>query len=100
MATKWFKAGEIPVDGGQMMFVDPSYLREGIDFEEVISRQLQTGALTALRVNDEAVIPLAAVFNTGHGDGLYPVELEIDEMGTVCAARIIFTAESEIEEIE
>ena len=50
--------------------------------------------------SDEAVIPLAAVFDTGIGDGLYPVELEIDEMGTVCAARIIFAAESEIEEIE
>ena len=96
MATKWIEIGTIPVDSGKMMLVDPCYVRDGIDYGHIIAGRKGNGNLTSLRENDEAVIPLAAVFDTGIGDGLYPVELEIDEDGyTVCAARIIFLEESD-----
>jgi len=96
MATKWIEIGTIPVASGQMMLVDPCYLLRGVDYKHVLSERQGNGNLTSLRENDEAVIPLAAVFDTGIGDGLYPVEIELDDDGyTVCAARIIFLEESE-----
>ena len=51
MATKWIEIGTIPVDGGQMMFVDPCYLEKGIDYRHVIAGRKRFGNLTSLREN-------------------------------------------------
>ena len=50
MATKWIEIGTIPVDGGQMMFVDPC-LEKGIDYRHLIAGRKRYGNLTSLREN-------------------------------------------------
>jgi hypothetical protein len=83
--TAWQRIGEIPVDSGQVVLVDP---RCGEDVAGYVM-----DALTFEPVANELGIPLAVVVSTGLGDGFYPVEARFSEAGgavRVAEVRIRF----------
>ena len=70
----WVKIGEISVDTGQMVIVDPVYTSVVDDNDPVwkISGKHKFGQLSF-----DNGIPAAVVFNTGVGDGTFPVRAKI-----------------------
>lgn len=102
--------GQFAVDSGQAMIGDPCYLddwkpwnADKDDFNEHINREGEYGYLGACnatlgkgfgQIGGES----AVVFQTGYGDGLYPVYANINEDGRVGMIVIDFTGEYEVEE--
>ena len=95
--------GYVWVDSGQMMLGDPYYLREWAGHEFATDRPGEysyAGACTTTCSAESAGIiggdsrgkfeGRAAVFETGYGDGVYPVEVTYNNEGRVVAATIVF----------
>ena len=57
----WNIIGEAPVDSGQLMICDPGYLKQ---------------------FKKEEVKKLGVIFNSGFGDGIYPIEALVKNYGT------------------
>jgi hypothetical protein len=76
--TKWQRIGEIPVDSGQVVLVDPvnSGRVHGYEMDSSLSYELvENGA--------------ALVLSTGLGDGTCPVEARLQEVaGAVRIAEV------------
>lgn len=97
--------GEFSVDSGQAMVGDPCYLEEWKpwnseedNFEDHVNKVGEygyLGACNATLTNNFGQIGgmNAVVFNTGYGDGLYPVYAHINEDGRVGMVVIDFTGE-------
>jgi hypothetical protein len=95
-------AGYFSVDSGQAMVGDPCYLDqwktdEGLewDLQGKIGQYSYQGASATTIENSygELGIGSAVVFNTGYGDGYYPVFVQMNEDGRVSKVVIDFEGE-------
>jgi|KBSSwiS6_1023812.scaffolds.fasta_scaffold04049_6 hypothetical protein len=88
-STEWQQIGEVSVDTGRLVLVDPMNLDDVIDHVgEVIDQEVPESMTYELVTNDYGVA-VAQVFSTGLGDGLYPVEARFEEAeGSVRIAEI------------
>jgi hypothetical protein len=95
-------AGYFSVDSGQAMVGDPCYLDqwktnegEEWDLEGKIGQYSYQGASATTIENSygELGIGTAVVFNTGYGDGYYPVFVEMNEDGRISKVVIDFEGE-------
>jgi hypothetical protein len=96
------QAGWFSVDSGQAMVGDPCYLdqwktNEGDEWnlEGKIGEYSYQGASATTIENSygELGIGTAVVFNTGYGDGYYPVYVQMNEDGRVSKVVIDFEGE-------
>jgi hypothetical protein len=96
------QAGWFSVDSGQAMVGDPCYLDqwktnegEAWDLEGKIGQYSYQGASATTIENSygELGIGTAVVFNTGYGDGYYPVFVEMNEDGRISKVVIDFEGE-------
>jgi hypothetical protein len=88
-STEWQRIGDVPVDTGRLVLVDPMNLDDVIDHVgEVIDQEVPESMTYELVTNDYGVA-VAQVFSTGLGDGLYPVAARFEEAeGSVRIAEI------------
>lgn len=68
--------GHVSVDSGQIVLVDPCYVEQGLDYEEVCNTTLSDDQAGAW-MNGHAVAT-----STGYGDGSYPVYVEYEDAGS------------------
>jgi hypothetical protein len=96
--------GSFGVDSGQAMVGDPCYLdqwktNEGEEWnlEGKVGEYSYQGASATTIANDVGVLGhgTAVVFNTGYGDGVYPVYAQFDEDGRVAKIVIDFIGDEE-----
>ena len=96
---KWIKIGDVGVDSGQLMIVDPCYLSdwEGTEYleEKVVDDSFsyngccRKGGKPSKNFNYENGNPgRAVVFNSGYGDGLYEVWARLED-GSIAEIRIV-----------
>lgn len=94
--------GEVWVDSGQVMIVDPCYLDSwgGNDFNGTVPETIKKGAFSYQGACEVTCSPAqagqlehgAVVSSSGYGDGVYPVYAEFDGDGvTVNRLTIDFT---------
>ena len=97
--------GSFSVDSGQAMVGDPCYLdqwktNEGEEWNlegKVGDYSYQGASATTLASNaGELGIATAIVFNTGYGDGLYPVYVKYNEDGRV--VKVVIDFEGDLDE--
>ena len=99
--------GSFAVDSGQAMIGDPCYLDEWkpwdsatTKFEEHENKVGEYGYLGACNATinkgyGELNAGQSVVFNTGYGDGVYPVYAELDEDGRIVKITIDFISEEQ-----
>jgi hypothetical protein len=92
-------AGYFSVDSGQAMVGDPCYLdtwnnntNDEWNLEGKVGEYSYQGASATTLANNygEIGIGTAVVFNTGYGDGYYPVYVQINDDGRVSKVVIDF----------
>jgi hypothetical protein len=95
-------AGWFSVDSGQAMVGDPCYLDqwktdEGVEWElegKVGTYSYQGASATTIANSfGELGTGSAVVFNTGYGDGYYPVYVQMNDDGRVSKVVIDFEGE-------
>jgi hypothetical protein len=105
--TDLIYAGSFGVDSGQAMVGDPCYLddwdtnkNEEWNIEGKQGQYSYHGA-SATTIEDnygELGLAKAVVFNTGYGDGVYPVYVELNEDGRVSKVIIDFEGDLDKEQ--
>jgi hypothetical protein len=81
-STEWQRIGEIPVDTGRIVLVDPANV-EDVSFDEL------DRSMTYELVTNEYGVAVALVVQTGLGDGVYPVEARFEQAeGTTRIAEV------------
>ena len=102
-------AGHFAVDSNQAMVGDPARLDEWDtnkndewNLEGKIGKYSYHGASATTLENDygELGTGAAVVFNTGYGDGLYPVYVQINDDGRVSKVVIDFVGDMDLEELK
>ena len=97
--TNLIHAGSFAVDSGQAMVGDPCYLDQWKTDEDVEwnlegkeGQYTYQGASATTISNDcgELGLGSAVVFNTGYGDGYYPVYVQMNDDGRVSKVVIDF----------
>ena len=92
-------AGRIGIDSGQAMVGDPCYIDNwdtnknddwNIDGKEGQYSYHGASATTLANSYGELGFGTAVVFNTGYGDGLYPVYVQMNDDGRVSKVVIDF----------
>jgi len=100
-------AGQFAVDSGQAMVGDPCYLDNwdtnkndefNIDGKEGQYSYHGACATTLKNSYGELNAGSAVVFNTGYGDGLYPVYIELNSDGRVSKVLIDFENDVDLDE--
>jgi hypothetical protein len=98
-------AGSFAVDSGQAMVGDPCYLDqwktdEGVEWnlEGKEGQYTYQGASATTISNDFGELGLgsAVVFNTGYGDGYYPVYVQMNDDGRV--SKVVIDFEGNLDE--
>ena len=95
-STEWQRIGDVPVDTGRLVLVDPMNLDDVSQHEEVLARHLEDEdsdseptSMTYELVTNEIGVAVAMVLSTGLGDGVYPVEARFEEAaGAIRIAEI------------
>lgn len=77
-STEWQRIGEVPVDTGRLVLVDPMNLDDAVDHEVVVDHEMDASMTYELVTNKHGVA-VALVLSTGLGDGVYPVEVRFEE---------------------
>ena len=102
--------GRFAVDSGQAMIGDPCYLdswkpwnSEVDNFEDHINKVGEYGYLGACNATitnnyGELNEGSSVVFNTGWGDGVYPVYANIDDEGTIHSITVNFVNDQDEED--
>ena len=102
--------GRFAVDSGQAMIGDPCYLEEWtpwesdkVAFDEHHNKVGEYGYLGACNATmttgyGELKNGASVVFNTGHGDGVYPVYADIDDEGTIRSITVHFVNDDDDED--
>ena len=99
-------AGRIGIDSGQAMVGDPCYIDNwdtnknddwNIDGKEGQYSYHGASATTIANSYGELGNGTAVVFNTGYGDGLYPVYVQINDDGRVSKVVIDFEGDPDEE---
>ena len=103
--TDLIEAGYFGVDSGQAMVGDPCYL-DGWDTNKNDEWNLEgkeneysyhgASATTLANSYGELGIGTAVVFNTGYGDGYYPVYVQLNQDGRV--SKVVIDFEGTIDE--
>lgn len=97
--------GSFAVDSGQAMVGDPCYLdqwktNEGEEWnlEGKVGDYSYQGASATTIANDSGVLGTgtAVVFNTGYGDGYYPVYVKYNEDGRI--VKVVIDFEGDLDE--
>jgi hypothetical protein len=79
---EWQQIGEVPVDMGLLVLVDPQHVND------VLQHEMDTVMNYELVTNEHGVA-VALVVSTGLGDGVYPVEARFEEVeGAVRVAEV------------
>ena len=95
-------AGSFAVDSGQAMVGDPCYLDDwdtnkneewNIEGKEGQYSYQGASATTIANSYGELGMSTAVVFNTGYGDGVYPVYVKLNDDGRVSMVVIDFEGE-------
>jgi hypothetical protein len=73
--------GHVPVDSGQMMVVDPCYIRDNDFYGNACSASLSDNQAGAFSVTGNSSFADAVCSSTGYGDGMYPVFIEYEDCG-------------------
>jgi hypothetical protein len=93
-SNEWQRVGEIPVDTGRIVLVDPMNLADALDHEQELLDHIEAedeeaAPMTYELVTNEQNVAVALVLMTGLGDGSYPVEARFEDVeGTVRIAEI------------
>lgn len=93
-STEWQRIGDVPIDAGRLVLVDPMNLddvshREDELEDELADEHSDSAFMTYELVTNEHGVAVALVLSTGLGDGLYPVEARFEEAeGTMRIAEI------------
>lgn len=95
--SKRKKIGDIPVDAGCVMIVDPCYVLPFGDedapftYEKFLEKMEETGYPDVLNMDfsEEHSVPLGFIVESGYGDGYYPVYVEYSD-GRVSRITIEF----------
>jgi hypothetical protein len=89
-STEWQRIGDVPVDTGRLVLVDPMNLDDVSHHEDELEDEHSDSAfMTYGLVTNEHGVAVALVFSTGLGDGCYPVEARFEEAeGTMRIAEI------------
>jgi len=102
--TNLIYAGSFAVDSGQAMVGDPCYLddwdtnkNDEWNLEGKINQYSYQGASATTLANSYGQLGFATavVFNTGYGDGLYPVYVQMNDDGRV--SKVVIDFEGDIE---
>lgn len=96
--SEWVSAGTVAVDSGQIMIVDPCYIGNEFDNNQgqawepaAYSGQLNYQGVSAISIADTyGQASEAVVTSSGYGDGVYPVEVRLNEDNRVVELRISF----------
>jgi hypothetical protein len=100
--TDLIYAGSFSVDSGQAIVGDPCYLDEwdtnkneewNIEGKEGQYSYQGASATTIANSYGELGMSTAVVFNTGYGDGVYPVYVKLNDDGRVSMVVIDFEGE-------
>ena len=98
-------AGRIGIDSGQAMVGDPCYIDNwdtnknddwNIDGKEGQYSYHGASATTLANSYGELGNGTAVVFNTGYGDGVYPVYVQINDDGRV--SKVVIDFEGDLQE--
>ena len=80
--SEWQRIGEVPVDSGRLVLVDP------MNTDDVAEHEGDS-ALTYEVVSNDLGIAVALMFSTGLGDGTYPIWARFEEAaGAVRIAEV------------
>jgi hypothetical protein len=92
--TEWQRIGDVPVDTGRLVLVDPMNLDDASHHEDAVQSRLEdedsdSASMSYELVTNEPGVAVALVLSTGLGDGLYPVEARFEEAeGAVRIAEV------------
>lgn len=78
--------GEITVDSGQVIVVDPCYVENGLDYEKVCEANERKNH----EITVSGIAGTAVTIDTAYGDGIYPVFAGINEEGRTVTLVIDF----------
>jgi hypothetical protein len=101
--TYYKKEGYIPVDSGQIMLIDPCYIKQDFESESTDSAGLNYAGACAVTLSDNrcgVFGDLAFATSTHSGDGTYPVFVKRDRKGKILAVKIEFADEEEMDDYE
>src|SRR4029453_1091101 len=88
-STEWLRIGDIPVDTGRLVLVDPTNLDDASHHEDEVLDQEVLESMTYELVTNEYGVAVALLFSPGLGDGLYPVEARFEDVaGAVRIAEV------------
>ena len=77
-STEWQRIGEVPVDTGRLVLLDPMNVDEVAHYEA----DKEVGAIEPMTyelITNEHDVAVALILDTGLGDGVYPVEAHFEE---------------------
>jgi len=101
---KWVKIGECGVDSGQLMIVDPCYVKDfrndsytGKKDRDGMAGEFSYSGICGLTIGKEMGgqiknkigAEIAVAFSSGWGDGVYPVYARIKDFGKDGGKRVI-----------
>lgn len=72
-SSEWQQIGEVPIDMGLLVLVDPQ------NIDDVVEHEMDAVMNYELVTNTRGVA-VALVVSTGLGDGVYPVEARFEEV--------------------
>jgi hypothetical protein len=85
-STEWQRIGEVPVDTGRLVLVDPMNVDDVSHHEDEVHRRFEdededehSASMTYELLANEHDVAVALVLSTGLGDGVYPVEARFEE---------------------
>jgi len=87
------KEGCIPVDSGQIMIIDPCYIKKNFESESTDKAGLNYAGACEVTLSEKLCGEfggLAFASSTHSGDGEYPVYVKRDRDGRILAVKIKF----------
>ena len=89
------KVGYIGVDSGQVMLIDPCYIKNDFESEFKAKPGLNYAGACEVTLSSEGYgnfggVEMAFATRTAHGDGVYPVYVKRDANGTILEMKIKF----------
>jgi hypothetical protein len=94
---KWVQIGECPVDSGQLLLIDPSYLEDWKDgASDDDSNYAECCKQTLSKGHGQVLYGHGLVCGTRFGDGVYPVEAFFGGDGCIERVVIDFTRSSDV----
>lgn len=106
--AKWTKIGEVGVDAGCVMIVDPCYVLAGAGRDEALAYDRAVGldvdsadprspnnVIQSIQEGNLSVLELPDVFGgylvpSGYGDGAYPIYARIEPSGRITGVMVDF----------